>query len=168
MSSEMTNPKKPSPSTGGEGWQDQGGQSRKDVGPKSSKPGTIGGVGGGGGSGSVVRVSCENCGDAVASGAATLGPSQAKGKAEAVAAVVGAVHSSEEPADIKTAGERRDGTCSSAQQSSEGWDDGQGDELWIETSEKVQKLQRVLYRKAKAQPQWRFYSLYGELCRLEV
>ena len=168
MSSDITKTNEPNLSTGEEGCQDQGGRSRKDIRPKSSEPGQrVGGVGGGGGPGSVVRVSCENCGEGVASRTPTLGPSQAKGKAESVAAVVGAVHSSVDPADSKTAGERRDGTCSNARQSSEEYDDGQG-ELWIETSEKVQKLQRVLYRKAKAQPQWRFYSLYGELCRLDV
>jgi retron-type reverse transcriptase len=26
----------------------------------------------------------------------------------------------------------------------------------------------VLYRKAKAEPRWRFYSLYGDLCRLDL
>jgi RNA-directed DNA polymerase len=169
MSSDITKTNEPNLSTGEEGCQDQGGRSRKDVRPKSSEPGQrVGGVGGGGGPGSVVRVSCENCSDGVASGTPTVGPSRAKGEAEPVAAVVGAVHSSDDPADSITAGERRDGTCSNARQSSEECDDGQGDELWIETSEKVQKLQRVLYRKAKAQPQWRFYSLYGELCRVDV
>ena len=40
--------------------------------------------------------------------------------------------------------------------------------LWIKTSPKVRKLQRVLYRKAKAEPRWRFYSLYGELYRRDL
>jgi RNA-directed DNA polymerase len=170
MSSENTRTDEPSRSTDGEGCQDLGGQSRKDVGPKSSKPGQrIGGVGGGGGPGRMVRVSCENCSDEVASRTSTTGPSQAKpGKAGRVAAEVGAVHSSVDPTDSTTVGERRDGTCPSASQSGEGRDDGQGDELWIKTSPKVRKLQRVLYRKAKAQPQWRFYSLYGELSRLDL
>jgi RNA-directed DNA polymerase len=117
----------------------------------------------------MVRVSCENCSDEVASGTSTAGTSQAKpDEAGRVAAEVGAVHSSVDPTDIKTVGERRDGTCPCASQSSEGRDDGQGDELWIKTSPKVRKLQRVLYRKAKAEPQWRFYSLYGELSRLDL
>jgi RNA-directed DNA polymerase len=38
----------------------------------------------------------------------------------------------------------------------------------IATPPKVQKLQRVLYRKAKAAPGYRFYSLYGELLRRDV
>jgi RNA-directed DNA polymerase len=170
MSSESTRTDEPSRSTDGEGCQDRVGQSRKDVGPKSSEPGQrIGGVGEGGGPGRRVRVSCENCSDEVASGTSTTGASQAKpGEAGRVAAEVGAVHSSVDPTDITTGGERRDGTCPSASQSGEGPDDGQGDELWIKTSAKVRKLQRVLYRKAKAQPQWRFYSLYGELSRLDL
>jgi len=81
---------------------------------------------------------------------------------------VGDLHSSVDLADIKTAGERREGTCPTAQQSGEGLDDGRGDELWIKTSPKVRKLQRVLYRKAKAEPQWRFYSLYGEVYRQDI
>jgi group II intron reverse transcriptase/maturase len=38
----------------------------------------------------------------------------------------------------------------------------------ITTPPKVQKLQRTLYRKAKAEPGYRFYSLYGELLRRDV
>jgi len=38
----------------------------------------------------------------------------------------------------------------------------------IITPEKVRQLQITLYRKAKAQPRYRFWSLYGELLRLEV
>jgi group II intron reverse transcriptase/maturase len=38
----------------------------------------------------------------------------------------------------------------------------------ITTPPKVQKLQRALYRKAKAAPGYRFYSLYGELLRRDV
>jgi len=38
----------------------------------------------------------------------------------------------------------------------------------ITTPPKVQKLQRVLYRKAKAEPGYRFYSLYGELLRRDL
>lgn len=81
---------------------------------------------------------------------------------------VGDLHSSGDLADIKTVGERREGTCSHASQSGKGPDDGWGDELWIKTSPKVRKLQRVLYRKAKAEPRWRFYSLYGELYRQDI
>jgi len=38
----------------------------------------------------------------------------------------------------------------------------------IKTPEKVRQLQITLYRKAKAQPKYRFWSLYGELLRLDV
>jgi len=38
----------------------------------------------------------------------------------------------------------------------------------IITPEKVRQLQITLYRKAKAQPRYRFWSLYGELLRLDV
>ena len=52
---------------------------------------------------------------------------------------------------------------------SEGPDDGRTEAATlfdrITTPPKVQKLQRTLYRKAKAAPDYRFYSLYGELRR---
>ena len=38
----------------------------------------------------------------------------------------------------------------------------------ITTPEKVRKLQRTLYRKAKAEPKYRFWSLYGELSRKDI
>lgn len=38
----------------------------------------------------------------------------------------------------------------------------------ITTPEKVRKLQRTLYRKAKAEPRYRFWSLYGELSRMDI
>src|SRR5438132_14094788 len=38
----------------------------------------------------------------------------------------------------------------------------------IITPEKVRQVQITLYRKAKAQPRYRFWSLYGELLRLDV
>jgi RNA-directed DNA polymerase len=38
----------------------------------------------------------------------------------------------------------------------------------IPTSTKVQSLQRTLYRKAKENPRWRAWSLYGDLCRRDV
>ena len=41
-------------------------------------------------------------------------------------------------------------------------------ETEIVTPEKVRQLQITLYRKAKAQPKYRFWSLYGELLRLDV
>jgi group II intron reverse transcriptase/maturase len=54
----------------------------------------------------------------------------------------------------------------------EGRDDGrvEAETLFdrITTPAKVQKLQRALYRKAKAEPGYRFYSLYGELLRRDL
>ena len=38
----------------------------------------------------------------------------------------------------------------------------------IETPDKVRELQIALYRKAKAEPKYRFWSLYGELLRPDV
>lgn len=48
---------------------------------------------------------------------------------------------------------------------SEGLGDGS---LEIKTPDKVRRLQITLYRKAKAEPEYRFWSLYGELLRLDV
>ena len=115
----------------------------------------------------MVRLRGETCPGGSPSGDPTSGPSAAK-PCKAGRAGVGDLPSSVDLADIKTAGERREGTCPPAPQRGEGLDDGRSDELWIKTSPKVRKLQRVLYRKAKAEPHWRFYSLYGELYRQDV
>ena len=170
MSSESSKTGKPSPSSLGEGCQDQAGQSRKDIGPQSLlSDQRTGGVCGGGGPRRKDRLSGETCSGALPSGGATSGPSAVTPReAGRAVAGVGDLHSSVDPTDIITAGERREGTCPLASQSGEGPDDGWSDELWIKTSPKVRKLQRVLYRKAKAEPRWRFYSLYGELYRPEV
>ena len=84
----------------------------------------------------------------------------------------GVLRSSEEPAESKTAGEPREGTQVKANANSEGSGDGWTTEETlfdrITTPVKIQKLQRALYRKAKAEPKYRFYSLYGELLRKEL
>ena len=60
---------------------------------------------------------------------------------------------------------RRDAACSHASLRREGAGDGpQG----IATPEKLRHLQDTLYRKAKAQPEYRFWSLYGELTRRDL
>jgi len=59
----------------------------------------------------------------------------------------------------------REGTCSDAQKRSEGQGDGP---RGIQTPEKVRKPQIALYRKARADRKWRFWSLYGELYRRDV
>lgn len=170
MSSENATTGEPSRYANGEGCQDRAEQIRKDLGSQSlMSDQRAGGVSGGGGSGRVVRLSGETCDGGWPSGDSTSGPSAAKPReAGRAVAGVGDLHSSVDPADRTTAGERREGTCPPASQSGEGPDDGWSDELWIKTSPKVRKLQRVLYRKAKAEPRWRFYSLYGELCRRDL
>ena len=60
---------------------------------------------------------------------------------------------------------RRNAACSHAQQRSEGAGDGSKE---ITTPEKLRKLQRALYRKAKTEPGYRFWSLYSELTRLDL
>jgi len=59
----------------------------------------------------------------------------------------------------------REGTRSDACKRSEGQGDGP---RGIQTPEKVRKLQIALYRKARADRQWRFWSLYGELYRRDI
>src|SRR5436190_9288642 len=59
---------------------------------------------------------------------------------------------------------RRNAACPHAPQRNEGAGDGSKE---ITTPEKLRKLQRALYRKAKAEPGYRFWSLYSELTRLD-
>ena len=97
---------------------------------------------------------------------------QASRKADRTVGAVGVSRSSVEPQESKTCGEPRGGTYAKALQSNEGHGDG-WDQLLTEwnriiTPEKVRKLQRTLYRKAKAEPKYRFYSLYGEMCRKDI
>ncbi len=99
-------------------------------------------------------------------------PGGTPSKAERAVGEVGAPCSSVDPAYSKSDGERRGGTWINASQSSEGLEDGRSAEFAlferITTSPKIQKLQRTLYRKAKAEPKYRFYSLYGELLRPDL
>ncbi|MDQ1301495.1 MAG: RNA-directed polymerase [Chloroflexota bacterium] len=61
----------------------------------------------------------------------------------------------------------RDSACSHACQRSKGRGDGPA-RAGIKTPDKVRQLQRTLYRKAKAEPKYRFWSLYGDLMRRDV
>ena len=85
---------------------------------------------------------------------------------------VGVLRSSKEAGATKTPVERREGTWVNANANSEGSEDGRSaaERLFdqITTPPKIQKLQRTLYRKAKAEPKYRFYSLYGELPRKDL
>jgi hypothetical protein len=142
MSSENTTTGEPSRSTDGEGCQDRAGQSRKDLGPKSlMSDQRAGGVSGGGGPRKVVRLSGETCDGGASSDAPTSGSSAAKPcEAGRAVAGVGDLHSSVDLADIKTAGERREGTCPTALQRGEGPTDGQSLVLWIGTKQRFGHL----------------------------
>src|SRR5262249_9544639 len=97
-------------------------------------------------------------------------------EAEAVGQEVGSVHSNleadwldlwalnpETRAYLKSVA--RNAACSHAQQRSKGAGDGSKE---ITTPQKLRKLQRALYCKAKAEPNYRFWSLYSELTRLDL
>ena len=60
---------------------------------------------------------------------------------------------------------RRDAACPQASSRREGAGDGSQE---ITTPEKLRHLQDTLYRKAKAEPDYRFWSLYGELTRRDL
>ena len=133
-------------------------------------PLSLGGVSEGDRTGRADRVSREN-----SSGASVTQPAAQGGNpTEPVkaAGVVGVLRSSVNPSDSKTDGERRRGTWVNVRGHSEGADDGRAtvEALFdrITTPPKIQKLQRALYRKAKAAPGHRFYSLYGELLRRDL
>ena len=151
MSFDSAKPSELSRYANGEGCQGRAGQSRKDVGPKSLMSDQhTGGVSGGGGLGKVVRLSGETCGGEASCDASTPGTSAVKPrKAGRAAAGVGDLHSSGDLADIKTAGERREGTCSTASQRGEGSTDGQSPVLWIGTKQRSSHLDGVLYRGEK-------------------
>lgn len=97
---------------------------------------------------------------------------QALSEAVRAGGAVGVSRSSDEPQESITRGEPRGGTCVKALAGNKGQGDGWERLLseWhqIVTPEKIRKLQRTLYRKAKAEPKYRFYSLYGELSRADI
>jgi RNA-directed DNA polymerase len=164
MSVESGSTNEPSHYRNGEGCQEPSEQ-------QSEAVQRVGGVSVGGMSGSDAGVSqeisagvCESRQPSAQAGLAS--------KAGRAGREVGVSRSSEEPAESTTAREPRGGTCVHANQSKkgqgDGWEDSQCEWIQIATPEKVRKLQRTLYRKAKAEPKYRFYSLYGELSRKEV
>ena len=116
-------------------------------------------------SGSKARVSWEDSGDGKPN---TQGTAQAgsASKADSVAGEVGVPHSTVDLHHFKRCKEGRGDTYSTRR--GEAKDTGMAQATEIVTPEKVRQLQIALYRKAKAQPKYRFWSLYGELLRLDV
>jgi len=103
--------------------------------------------------------------------ASTGGTTSQKGEAARARAEVGGVGSS---ADLvpdlwfgELAGERSDATCSAGVKRREGGGDGPA-RAGLKAPDKVRQLQITLYRKAKSKPEYRFWSLYGEVQRADV
>jgi RNA-directed DNA polymerase len=100
----------------------------------------------------------------------TGGATPNKGKAVQARTEVGGVRSSDDSApDLwwsgQSAAERRDATCSAEVKRSGGPGDGP---RGLPAPDKVRQLQITLYRKAKSKPEYRFWSLYGEVQRADV
>jgi hypothetical protein len=155
MSSEMAKSGKPSRYLNGEGR--HAASSNRQMGAVDS-----GGVSEGDTTGRETKVSWE-----ISGGEATKPQPPAQGgipsEAGRASREVGVFSSSDEAGATKTPAEQREGTWIEANQNSEGQGDGRGgvETLFqrITTPIKVQKLQRGLYCKAKAEPKYRFYSL---------
>lgn len=163
MSLDNSNHREPNPCRMGEGCHAETPNSQ--AGPLS-----LGGVSGGDRIGRADRVSRERSGGESRTQPGDRGGSTTQ--APGAAGAVGVPYSSVDPSDSKTDGERRRGTRVNADGHSEGPEDGRSEAATlfdrIRTPPKVQQLQRTLYRKAKAAPGYRFYSLYGELLRKDV
>ena len=100
----------------------------------------------------------------------TGGATPKKGEAARAVAEVGGVRSSDDRVpDLWWSGEntkeRRDATCSAEVKRNEGRGDGP---RGLPAPERVRQLQITLYRKAKSKPEYRFWSLYGEVQRADV
>ena len=99
----------------------------------------------------------------------TGGTTSVKGEAAQAMAEVGGVRSSHDPVPDLWFGqpteERRDATCSAGEKRREGCGDGP---RGLTAPDKVRQLQITLYRKAKSKPEYRFWSLYGEVQRADV
>ena len=94
--------------------------------------------------------------------------SPAKGEDPRAGTGVGAADSSVDLWDMTTHGERSGSAFSHAPKRREGPGDGPAKAGIRTPAKKVRKLQIALYRKAKAEPKWRFYSLYGEIAREDL
>ena len=99
----------------------------------------------------------------------TSGATPSQGKVARAVTEVGGVRSSDDSVPDLWSGqpteERRDATCSAGEKSREGRGDGP---RGLPAPEKVRQLQITLYRKAKSKPEYRFWSLYGEVQRADV
>jgi RNA-directed DNA polymerase len=130
-----------------------------------------GGVGAGGGVGKESGLSREisSCGTFKSQPTGQTGQTRKPAGAQGE---VGVTNSSADAQQREHCVEPRGGTRTHATRSGEGRGDGwlEGEYLFdqIGTPLKVRKLQLALYRKAKAKPRHRFWSLYGELCRTDV
>jgi len=149
---------KPSPSLLGEGRREQAGQQSAPVQPS-------GGVRVDSTSGSKARVSREDSGDGKKKSQESAQAGSAS-KAGSVAGEVGVPHSTVDLHYFKRCKQGRGDTYSMRR--GEAKDAGMAQPTEIITPDKVRQLQIALYRKAKAQPKYRFWSLYGELLRLDV
>lgn len=139
--------------------------------PKSSEQGASSGVSVDSMPGSAHREGWEVCGREATQPAAQAGTT---GQTDGAATEVGVLHSKVDLLALDAAyreklrqSARREGACSDALKRSEGEGDGPG-KSGIETPAKIRKLQIALYRKAKADPTWRFWSLYGEIHRADL
>jgi len=127
---------------------------------------TSDGVNADGMAGSDTGISRETCFGGEQSPAGVASPE--KGEDQRAGTGVGAADGSVDLWDMTTHGERSGSAFSHAPKRSEGPGDGPAKAGIRTPAKKVRKLQIALYRKAKAEPKWRFYSLYGELGREDL
>lgn len=163
MSPDNATTREPSPCRKGEGCQHPRRHNSRDGVDDHS-----GGVSGGGMTGKDSGISREACDDIWLHGQPQTPSTSAAIPHEAGGVItgVGVAHSSVDPRAKTTRGERRGSTCLDASRSKEGReDDGT---MPIITSPKVRQLQRTLYQKAKSDPKWRAWSLYGDMCRMDM
>lgn len=160
MSIENVTTGEPSPYQQGEGCQGQTGQPLQSV-QRS------GGVSGDSMLGRVTGKTREVClhGTQVP----TDGTTPTTEKAVSVQAEVRVPHSSLEATEIGV--ERRGGSCAEESEAKRERGDGpQGitTPTKPETATGVRKLQRTLYRQAKSKPKWKAWSLYADVCRMDI
>ncbi len=144
---------------------------REEAGQQSEPSQRSGGVSVDSTSASSVKISWENSGG----GPQAQPPAQAGRTSQAggAAGEVGVPHSSMDLLALDAAFRqelqevgRRGNTCSTRR--GEAKDTGMAGATRLTTPDKVRQLQIALYRKAKAEPGYRFWSLYGELLRKDV